>query len=352
MIINARSPYFISINEAAQVGSKLELFIWVGSGAIPGTATYTFTKSIPSATQLENTYNISPFITEYLNAIKPADVTTQLWVNVTVNRYKETSVGVYSLLDTVAHTGVSGYNNYSGGYNQTPSNSEFLVMANPDIDLLYLEGVSYDINVYADLTSGNSIQFVYNNLAGGNISIDTFSATGKTILKIPITKAIAGYANGNYLAAKYYVGGVLTETKTFLVTPICEPKYTPVNCRFINRYGGWQRINFFKAQINSISTQGTKYNVAQASVNYNTSIGKTKVINKNGNQLVTLNTGFVDENYSELIQDLMLSETILLDGKPALVKSEAIELKSSLNNKNINYEVLLEYSYDLINNVI
>ena len=352
MIINARSPYFISINEAGQIGSKLELFIWVGTGSIPASPTYTFTKPIASATQLENTYNISPFISEYLNAIKPSDVTTQLWCNVTIKRYKETSVGVYSLIDSVNHSAVSGYNNYIGGYNQTPSNSEMLVMANNNIELQYLEGTNYDINIYANLTSGNSISFVYNDLSGGNISIDNFSATGKTVLKIPITKAISGYSKGNYLAVKYYVSGVLTETKTFLVKPICEPKYTTVVCNFINRYGGWQRLNFFKAQTNSITTKGTKYNVSQSSINYNTSVGKTKVINKNGNQLATLNTGFVDENYSDLIQDLLLSQTILLDGKPALVKSDSLELKSSINNKNINYEVQFEYSFDLVNNVI
>lgn len=352
MIINARSPYFISINEAGQIGSKLELFIWVGAGSIPATRTYTFTKPIASATQLENTYNISPFVAEYLNAIKPSDATTQLWVNVTVKRFKEVSSGSYTLIDTVNHTAVSGYNSYSNGYNFTPTNSEFLVMANPNIELQYLEGTNYDINVYANLTSGNSISFVYNDLVGGNISIDTFSATGKTVLKIPITKAISGYSKGNYLAIKYYVGGVLTETKTFLVKPICEPKYTTVVCNFINRYGGWQRLNFFKAQTNSITTQGTKYNVAQSSINYNTSVGKTKIINKNGTKLITLNTGFVNENYNELIEDLLLSETILLDGKPALVKSESIELKSSLNNKNINYEVSFEYSFDLINSTI
>lgn len=350
MIINARSPYFISINEVGQIGSKLELFIWVGMGSMPASPTYTFTKPVASSSQIENTYNISSFISEYLNAIKPSDSSTQLWVNVTVKRYKEVSVGVYTLLDTVNNIAVSGYTNYMGGYNQTPSNSEMLVMANPNIELLYLEGTNYDINVYSNLTSGNSISFVYTDLSGGAVFTDTFSTVVRTVLKIPITRP--EYTKGNYLLVKYYVSGVLTETKTFLVKPICEPKYTVVACNFINRYGGWQRLNFFKAQTNAITTKGNKYNVAQSSVNYNTSVGKTKVINKNGNKVVTLNTGFVEENYSDLIEDLLLSETILLDGKPVVIKSEALELKSGLNDKNINYQISFEYSFDLINNVI
>lgn len=352
MIINSRSPYFISINEAGQKGSKLELFIWNGSGSAPVDRTYTLTKPIASNTQLENTYNISSFISEYLNAIKPSDATTQLWANVTVKRYKETSSGSYSLLDTVNHTAVSGYNGYSGGYNQTPSNSQFLVMADSNIEQLYLENTNFNINVYANLTSGNKIDFVYSDLLGGNISIDTTSATGKSILKIPITKGVLAYAKGNYLAIKYYVGATLTETKTFLVTPICEPKYTPVVCNFINRIGGWQTLTFFKSQVNSISTNSTKYNVSQSSINYNPSIGKTKSINQNGTKMIMLNTGWVDENYNQLIEDLLLSEVILLDGKPAIVKSESITLQSSINDKNINYQVTFEYSFDLINNVV
>ena len=59
----------------------------------------------------------------------------------------------------------------------------------------------------------------------------------------------------------------------------------------------------------------------------------------------------MDENYSELITDLMLSETILLDNKPVKIKTQSSELKNSLKDKLINYEIDFEYNYDLINNV-
>jgi hypothetical protein len=69
-------------------------------------------------------------------------------------------------------------------------------------------------------------------------------------------------------------------------------------------------------------------------------------------QSIRINTGWVDENNSELIQDLLLSETILLDLKPVTIKTEGTELKTSLNNKMINYEMEFDYSFDLINNVV
>jgi hypothetical protein len=143
-----------------------------------------------------------------------------------------------------------------------------------------------------------------------------------------------------------------TLTITSFTYPIDECKYTPVECSFVNRFGGWQTITFFKAQTNSISVKGTDYKLTQQSISYNPLIGQTKTMNINGTQTIKLNTGWVDENYSELITDLLLSETILLDQKPVNVKTQSSELKTDLRNKNINYEVEFEYSYNLINNAL
>ncbi len=90
----------------------------------------------------------------------------------------------------------------------------------------------------------------------------------------------------------------------------------------------------------------------QDSINYNASKGQSKSFNINGKQSVKLSSGFVPENYSDLIQDLLLSETVLLDGQPVEVKTQGTTLKTSLIDKNINYEIEFEYAFNLINNVI
>ena len=69
-------------------------------------------------------------------------------------------------------------------------------------------------------------------------------------------------------------------------------------------------------------------------------------------QTIKCNTGWVDENYSELIQDLLLSEVVLLDNKPVIVKSQSFDIKTSLKDKNINYEIEFEFNYGLINDVV
>lgn len=357
MIINARSPYFVTVNETSQLGSKIELFLWNDGTSEPSTATYTFSKSIASTSQRANVYNISPYVREYIDNVAPDDITELMWVNIKIKRYKEATLGSYTLLDTTTHAGVNGYTLYTDGYNKTDANDEFVVLANSDIEITYEEGIAEAeypyVNVYADLTSPAEIRAVYKDKHGRNEVTVTYDTGDKGVIKIPFRTTLIKYNKGNTLAIQWRPSGEYTDvTKTFVVTPICEPKFTPVQCAFINRYGGWQFLTFFKAQSNSIQTQGTTFRMLPSAVNYDTSKAQTKSFNINGTQNIKLNTGWVDENYSELIQDLMLSETILLDGKPVEILSNSTDLKTSLKDRNINYEIDFQYGYSLINNVI
>jgi hypothetical protein len=47
-----------------------------------------------------------------------------------------------------------------------------------------------------------------------------------------------------------------------------------------------------------------------------------------------------------------LSETVLLDNKPVNVKTKSTALKTRLKDKNINYTIEFDYSYNLINDVV
>jgi hypothetical protein len=280
-----------------------------------------------------------------------------MWVNVEVKRFKETAVGSYTLLDTTTHAGVNGYTLYTDGYNKTDSNDEFVVMANTAIEIKYEEGIveaNYPyVNVYADLTSPAEIQAVYKDKHGRNSVTVTYDTGDKGVIKIPFRTTSVKYNKGNTLDIKWRPTGEYTDvTKSFVVTPVCEPKYDPVVCQFINRYGGWQFLTFFKSKSTSIQAKGTTYKLLPSAVNYDTSKAQTKSFNINGMQTIRLNTGWVAENYSELIQDLLLSETILLDGKPAEVATNQSELKTSLKDRNINYEIEFQYAFSLINDVI
>jgi len=387
MIIYTRSPYFITVNESGQVGSKIELRIWNGTGAAPTPATYTFSKPIASATQIENVYNISHFVKEYIDNIAPiyssAELdSTTMWANVEVKRYKETSVGSYTLLDTTTYLGTNGYTSFTDGYNYTNPSNVFMLLSDNTKEIKY--DISKDIpyvNILVNRGEFDTLTATYTDLAGLNPTVVTYTST-KGAIKIPLSILDSDYANGNYCKidaedntlVSNFKARVLADSGTFeagtcmvstidsiadtelqyiyKVVPVCELKYSPVVCSFINRYGGWEFLTFFKARKDDINVKGSNYNLLPDTLNYNYQRGQSKSFNLNGKQTVKLNTGFVPENYSSSIQDLLLSETILLNGLPVELKTQSANLKTSLNDKNINYELDFEYSYNLINNVI
>lgn len=358
MIIYARSPYFIEINEASQLGSKIEIRIWNNPDTKPSSATYTFTKSIASATNRKNVYNVSPYVKEYIEAITPSDGTDNLWCNVEVKRYKEATLGSYTLLNTLTGYATGGYTLYIDGMNGAEETTEgYNVLTKQGIIYNYEEGIALEkypfFNVITDITSPAEVRISYKDLRGRNEVIITYTDEGKTMLKIPYRTDSIKFDKGNTIEVSYRPTGEYPSSTTFFdVMPICEPKFSPVQCQYINRFGGWQFLTFYKAQTNNIKTQGTTYNLLTDAVNYNTSRALSKSFNINGQQSVRLNTGWVNENYNDLIQDLLLSETILLDGVPVEVITISTDLKTSLKDRNINYEIEFNYAFNLVNTVV
>lgn len=372
-VVKVRSPFIIQVNESGQVGSKIELSIWNKGNAVPssGSGFYSLSKSVPSATQINTSYNISNYVKEFIENVKPnnydlnpgidiyADNVYE-WVNFKVKRYKLVGT-TYTLLDTTDYVGVNGYANYLDGY-QTTTDSVFNLLTNTNINFNYYKNTYTDlkmeyVNLLIDRPSTTTTSVKYERIDGTIFSFTTNFLIGQIgiyNMKIPITPIIydVRFINGCKVTVTSTPTSGSPVVYVFYTYPIEECKYTPVRCSFINRYGGWKDIIFFKAQTNSISVKGTDYKLTQSAINYNTAIGQFKTFNINGKQTVKLNTGWVDENYSELISDILLSETVLLDDKPVTVKSQSSDFKTNLKDKNINYELEFEYAFNLINDAI
>jgi hypothetical protein len=220
---------------------------------------------------------------------------------------------------------LNGYNQYSDGYNNYSENA-VIPLLNPLIKVQKTSLTTPYVNVFY-ITGTYDIT--------GITGITTLNVPSDSLYKIPLTS--------NLVFDDYF---------EYLSEEICEPKYTPLTCTFINRFGGWQYLTFFKANLQTIDVTSKDFNLLPASINYNVLQGQKKIFNSQGKQKIKCNTGWVDENYFELIQDLLLSETVLLDNKPVIVKSQSSEYKTHLKDKNINYEIEFEYNFGLINDVI
>lgn len=330
--IFVRSPYFIEVNETNQLNAKIEVYLWNKGTSEPTTPNYTFTKNIPSDNQRVLSWNVANLAKEFIKPIAPVSVSVPTEENVNTWCYMR----VVSYSDDVevndeTFVCLNGFTSYSVGYNYS-TEYDIIPLVNEDIKLTTFTGFNY-INVWIEdnqtyLWEGNDDNF--------------FTTSTEGLWKLPY----------DYYRYRLYIDGTSEYFFTIQTEQLCEPKYTPINCTFINRRGGWQFLTFFKASLESIEVTSKDFDMLPSSINYNTFQGQKKVFNSQGKQKIKCNTGWVDENYFELIQDLLLSETVLLGGKPAIVKTQSSEYKTHLQNKNINYEIEFEYNYGLINDVI
>jgi hypothetical protein len=321
-----RSPYFIEVNEVGQTSAKIEVFLWNKDTTVPTTPNYTFTKQVPSPTQTKLSWNVSNLAQGFIKPIAPVSVSVPTEEN--VNTWCYMRVISYSddveLLDEV-YVCLNGYTSYSGGYNQF-TDADVVPLFNTSIKSYVKDFDTNYVNIFFEVGTYDT-------------SYDFLNITEDSLWKYPI------------LQSSEYVDSDLG-VYNFYAEELCEPIYTPVVCTYINRYGGWQYLTFFKANQQGIDVKSKDYNLLPSSIDFNPLQGIKQRFNFQGTQKIKCNTGWVDENYSELIQDLMLSKVVLLDNKPAIVKSQSFDIKTHLKDKNINYEIEFEFNYGLINDVI
>lgn len=349
-IISARSPYQIIINELGQTGSKVELFVWNKGTTEPTIPTYIMSENIASITQTQTSYNISPYILEYINQIAPTAVSVPTvesnsnWCFIKVKRYKNVS-GVFTLLDTLSYVGVNGYTDIASGLNYDISDGYYALLGYTGAKIQYYNTIPY-YNFLCERDSGLNYSVSYYDAASNFLGYNTFLTSGATeIYNFKIPLAITN-------SIRYVIDDGTNDLVEAFTEKIEECKYTPMNCSFVNRLGGWQQLTFFKAKTNSIAVKGSEYSLMQSNLNYDARIGQKKSFNINGTQTVKCNTGWVYENYNDLIKELLMSDTILLNNYPVNLKTQSLTYKTDILDKNINFEVEFEYSNSLLNNLV
>ena len=371
-IINVRSPFVVSIGDygGTQKGSRVKLSIYQKGVTPPtsGNGFYSLSKNIVSSTQRETQYNISNYVKEFFNhtyqtpqGSTPLDAPVEDWlfVDVELSWYNGST---YTIISTTTYVALDGYTNYLNGANQQFGGQQMYILLNDNFERIVNQGNIRTFNLLAEVpNAGNKVDVVYSTIYEGSPYIVTIPAILPTDprgiynkkIRFSIDSSTPQFIDNSHdVQIKWYASTIVNLGLSLQVKVMSECKYDVVECTYINKRGGWEFIPFFKAQTNSISVKNTEYKLTQTALNYNPKIGQTKTMNINGTQTIKLNTGWVDEKYSELITDLLLSETILLDDKPVNVKTQSSELKTYLRNKNINYEVEFEYSYNLINNAL
>jgi hypothetical protein len=267
-------------------------------------------------------------------------------VNVQLKLYWYNGTTYAQVGATQTHIAFDGYTYYENLYNF-------------DLGNYALDSGNYYYDPTSDagkirVTGGASFTAKYTNLSTGTFTSLAISNGTYDIPRVRTTPNELAVGNKVEILNS---AGVVQATWNFY--PLDECKYTPVIIDFVNRYGAWQREFFFKASNDNFSVENTEYNLMQTSrfasspsTFYSGLEGQRKVFNANGKKSIKVNTGWVKETWKDVLKQIMLSERILIDNKPAKINTKSTELFKQINTKQINYSLEFEFAYDVINSVI
>ena len=335
-IILVRSPRIVSETGVVNDDIKCEIYLWNEPSSIPANPTYTLNKPIPSTIQTTVYFDVSPFCKRYINHLSYTEVVTD--TEAFDEDYCYCTVMVYKndvLQDTYEYIAFDGYGYFEDGYNPD-FNEQFLTEGT-----YYVEtGVNSGGLYYYD-DGGSSWQARWTGLSTGNVYTQNLAYTIGYVPYINVNTA----GEGNTL--EILKGGIVQYTYTFEELEEC--KYDTYKCDFINKFGVWQRLVFFKASRTNISMSNKEYNQLPTTPNYNVKSNIRTAFNINAQETITCNTGWVNEGYDEVIKQLLMSEKILLNDKPVLIDTKSVELQKNINNKNINYQMAFKYSNPVLN---
>jgi hypothetical protein len=337
--INVRSPKIISATGVANDDIRAEIFLWNDPASQPATPNFILEKPIPSSIITECHFDISPYCRGFIEHINYVEVTTDTAAN--VNEYAYCHVDVYRngvlLLASFDYNFIcfDGFGYHAEGAN--PAHTQFL----SDGDY-YVNAVGNSGGVYYYDDQSVTWEARYTDLAAGGTT--TTITLANEVGYIPYVH-LSYLTTGNKL--EIIRDSVVQNTYYFYVQSEC--KYETINCDFVNKFGAWQRLVFFKASQESFAMSNSEYNLMPEDIDYNVKRNVRQVFNVNGMDKITVNTGWVFESYSEVMKQLLLSEKILLDDKPVNVDTKSLELQKNINNRNINYNLSFKYSNPTLN---
>lgn len=320
---------------------NLSIYIYSGiSGSYIDTdLKYTLQKSIISY-QDNIVFEIAEIVRDYIDVNFNNDYLSKtVWVTTVANLIDDTDT-IFTYGSPVTNTSLAfdGYGFYEDEINPQ-LNAYDLVSAST----IYLpEDTAGKLPVYAATT--------------GSVVIDSVTTTitdnGNTNQKI---QYIDIPANTTSIEVKDSGG---TTQKTISVVNICEPKFTPYKVTFVNRFGAFQDLYFFKKTTESFNVSDEKFKrniINSSTVTYGVNQAQQTRYNINATSSISLNTGFIKEDMNETIEELFLSENIWIRYNektlPIIPTTKNLQFKTVLNDKLIDYKIDFEFAFDKINNV-
>ena len=375
-IIRTRSPFFIRTPQETDANlSYFQINITVKGGVL-GVAgcpvnlgTYSLQKK-PLGTEGSVSFDISELVNDFieqkfinntpLTGYNVSADTQSVWVTVATSA-RESDGTLIGSITTTNYLAQEGYNDFKEGVNYTVE-PEAMISGSY---IQYKKGDYIFLPVNAEKVT--SVFFMYN---GSVISTYNVSDNGDANQKIDYAYYQTTTQEINII--RYEVDGV---AYTINVQEVDECKYPVHKIVFLNRWGAFQDLYFFKKSTENLESRSENYNASifkARDVSYSLKEGactedfayniydsnahSKKTFNANATESISLNTGFVPESMNPYYEELMVSEYVwLVDSAnvvyPVNLKDSSFTYKTGLNDKLINYTMNFEKSFALVNNI-
>ena len=376
--INVRSPYFINIQETNLVSAKIEIIIYKGAE----NTTWGFNPQytlVSTAINESVTFEIAELIKDYIpaafNGVYPNDLDatedyTTMYVDYRITKTLTTGVPVAEIT-----FGVRAF--YGYGYFEEGANPQLLqgyLQSNTTILKLH----DAPIRIPVDNENTNSVAFLYQ----GQQVYSWLPSTGLKIQDqvVYVSNGVNGAdsfeerveLDGGTFEDNACIDEFEDEFELFPVDEVLvsgvegltiikidnidECKYTPYKLTFINKFGAYQDIWMFKNSKLAMTTEKDKYksNILNNGT-YETYNAQVRLLSKNANQRLTLNSGYYPESNNEIFRQLFLSDKVWIEYKEKTlavnIDNNNIDYKTSLTDSLINYTIDISFAFDTINNI-
>ena len=345
--INVRSPYFIKLATANLTTAKLEIKIYTGVANITWTGSIQYTLNSTAVSAKVN-FEISELVKDYIQTefdgsfpSTPVDITEATTINVDYRTTETLSSGSPVVTTVFGERAFYGYGYFEEGDN--PQLDNYVLQSNSRI----LKNTNETVSIAVDNTIATNLVWKYQGSTVLSVAITAESKIENQISYITNT--------GNFNVDQAEIS-TSAKTQTININSYEKCKYTPLKLTFINKFGAYQEIWMFSNSILSMSTNEERYksNILTNGT-YNTYDPQIKLLTKNANQTLKLNSDYYPESYNEVFRQLFLSEKVWIDYEGQTlgitIESKSFNYKTSLTDGLINYTIDVSFAFDTINNI-
>ena len=160
----------------------------------------------------------------------------------------------------------------------------------------------------------------------------------------------------------WYVQGFddkgLEVTQKYTFELDCKRKWGYTQIQFINKYGVWDYVPMWGRDDDTLTTKSSAFQkdtltIAQATATYNIYDAKYRKNSIEGRVIRKLNTGFIHEEFAEVIKQLYLSPMVVDQSNllPYVVKGNSVPVMNFNNDQLLNWTIEFEEAFEHINSV-